>query len=83
VEYRRLGASGLAVSEIAHGNWLTHSRDGCVEAALDAGVTTFHTAAAWAGGAAEAAYGKAFAATTSCCAPASSGRKARARTTPG
>ena len=54
MEYRRLGASGLSVSEISYGNWLTHP-DGaeCVEAALDAGITTFHTAAAWDGGAAE------------------------------
>ncbi|HET6290789.1 MAG TPA: aldo/keto reductase [Amycolatopsis sp.] len=54
MEYRRLGASGLSVSEISYGNWLTH-RDGaeCVPAALDAGITTFHTAAAWDGGAAE------------------------------
>jgi aryl-alcohol dehydrogenase-like predicted oxidoreductase len=61
VEYRRVGASGLAVSEIAYGNWLTHGAPGCVAAALDAGVTTFHTAAAWDGGGAEAAFGAAFA----------------------
>ncbi|UOX88969.1 aldo/keto reductase [Amycolatopsis sp. FBCC-B4732] len=60
MEYRRLGASGLAVSEIAYGNWLTHGEPGCVTAALDAGVTTFHTAAAWDGGAAEEAYGAVF-----------------------
>ncbi|MDT8912984.1 aldo/keto reductase [Amycolatopsis sp. PS_44_ISF1] len=60
MEYRRLGASGLAVSEIAYGNWLTHQEPGCVTAALDAGITTFHTAAAWGGGAAEEAYGRAF-----------------------
>jgi aryl-alcohol dehydrogenase-like predicted oxidoreductase len=54
MEFRRVGASGLAVSEIACGNWLTYA-DGaaCVAAALDAGITTFHTAAAWGGGAAE------------------------------
>ncbi|MCR6485852.1 aldo/keto reductase [Amycolatopsis sp. OK19-0408] len=61
MEYRRVGASGLAVSEIAYGNFATHGAPGCVAAALDAGVTTFHTAAAWAGGAAEEAYGAAFA----------------------
>ncbi|GAA4524725.1 aldo/keto reductase [Amycolatopsis samaneae] len=62
MEHRRLGDSGLAVSEIAYGNWLTHA-DGaaCVAAALDAGVTTFHTAAAWAEGAAEEALGAALA----------------------
>ena len=54
MEYRRVGASGLAVSEIAYGNWLNHAETAeCVPAALDAGVTTFHTAAAWGGGAAE------------------------------
>ena len=37
MEYRRIGASGLAVSEIAYGNWLTHDAPGCVAAALDAG----------------------------------------------
>ncbi|MDQ7805077.1 aldo/keto reductase [Amycolatopsis sp. A133] len=61
MEYRRVGTSGLAVSELAYGNWLTHSSPGCVAAALDAGVTTFHTAAAWDGGAAETAFGAAFA----------------------
>jgi aryl-alcohol dehydrogenase-like predicted oxidoreductase len=54
VEFRRVGASGLAVSEIAYGNWLNHTETAeCVPAALDAGITTFHTAAAWAGGVAE------------------------------
>lgn len=63
MEYRRLGASGLAVSEIAYGNWLNHEASGCVAAALDAGITTFHTSAAWDGGAAEAALGATFAGT--------------------
>lgn len=63
MEYRRLGASGLAVSEIAYGNWLNHEAPGCVAAALDAGITTFHTSAAWDGGAAEAALGAALAGT--------------------
>jgi aryl-alcohol dehydrogenase-like predicted oxidoreductase len=54
VEYRKVGESGLSVSEIAYGNWLTHADTAeCVPAALDAGITTFHTAAAWGGGAAE------------------------------
>jgi len=43
MEYRHLGKSGLKVSEIAYGNWITHgsqvteeaARD-CVRAALDA-----------------------------------------------
>lgn len=62
MEYRKVGASGLAVSEIAYGNWLTHADTAeCVPAALDAGITTFHTAAAWGGGAAEERLGAALA----------------------
>lgn len=62
MEYRRVGTSGLAVSELAYGNWLNHADTAqCVPAALDAGVTTFHTAAAWAGGAAEEALADALA----------------------
>ncbi len=54
MEYRKVGASGLEVSEIAYGNWLTDADcASCVAAALDAGITTFHTAAAWNAGAAE------------------------------
>ncbi|OPH56909.1 aldo/keto reductase [Paenibacillus ferrarius] len=48
---RKLGASGLTVSEIALGNWITHgaqvdneTANACVQAALDAGITTFDTA---------------------------------------
>ncbi|GAA2785243.1 aldo/keto reductase [Saccharopolyspora taberi] len=54
MEYRRLGRSGLVVSELSLGNRLTHrwSPD-CVRAALESGITTFHTAAAWGHGAAE------------------------------
>lgn len=51
MEYRKLGASGLSVSEIAFGNWITHGAQvdydtakACVHAALDAGITTFDTA---------------------------------------
>jgi aryl-alcohol dehydrogenase-like predicted oxidoreductase len=60
VEYRRLGHSGLKVSEVSYGNWLTHGTStdwgnsaACVRAAVDAGITTFQTAAAWGYGAAE------------------------------
>ena len=53
MEYRKVGASGLAVSEIAYGNWLASADADCVTAALDAGVNTFRTAAAWDAGAAE------------------------------
>jgi len=51
MEYRRLGSSGMYVSEISYGNWITHgsqveqeSAIKCVRAALDAGITTFDTA---------------------------------------
>jgi len=50
MEYRKLGGSGLTVSAITYGNWLTHSRETadvaseCVAAALDEGITTFDTA---------------------------------------
>jgi aryl-alcohol dehydrogenase-like predicted oxidoreductase len=68
MEYRHLGKSGLKVSEIAYGNWITHgsqvaeeaARD-CVRAALDAGVSTFDTADAYADGRAEEVLGRALA----------------------
>lgn len=51
MEHRQLGASGLFVSEIAYGNWLTHGLQvsdtaarQSIHAALDAGITTFDTA---------------------------------------
>jgi len=58
----------LRVSEIAYGNWLTHGQQidedaasACVHAALDAGITTFDTADAYARGAAEEVLGRALA----------------------
>ncbi|MBE7162388.1 MAG: aldo/keto reductase family protein [Williamsia herbipolensis] len=64
--YRYLGSSGLKVSEITYGNWLTHGSqvendvaEKCVHAALDAGITTFDTADVYANGAAEEVLGKA------------------------
>ncbi|GAA5199763.1 aldo/keto reductase family protein [Arthrobacter gyeryongensis] len=64
MEYRKLGRSGMYVSEIAYGNWLTHgsqieddSAAQCVHAALDAGISTFDTADAYAETRAEAALG--------------------------
>ncbi|WP_163511491.1 aldo/keto reductase [Fodinicola acaciae] len=47
MRFRQLGHSGLSVSEISYGNWLTHGLPefkACVRAALRAGVNTFHTA---------------------------------------
>ncbi len=66
MEFRRLGRSGLSVSEISYGNWLTHGSQveeeqahACVHAALDAGITTFDTADAYAGTRAESVLGRA------------------------
>ncbi|MCU1669932.1 MAG: aldo/keto reductase [Blastococcus sp.] len=66
VEFRRLGRSGLTISEIAYGNWLTHGSQveedaahACVRAALDAGITTFDTADVYAATRAESVLGRA------------------------
>jgi aryl-alcohol dehydrogenase-like predicted oxidoreductase len=66
MEYRHLGKSGLVVSEIAYGNWITHGSQveeqaaaDCVRAALDEGITTFDTADVYAGGRAEEVLGRA------------------------
>lgn len=66
MEYRRLGSSGMYVSEIAYGNWVTHGSQveseaaaKCVKAALDCGITTFDTADVYAGTKAEVILGRA------------------------
>jgi aryl-alcohol dehydrogenase-like predicted oxidoreductase len=66
VNYRYLGNSGLKISEITYGNWLTHGSQvendvaaQCVRAALDAGITTFDTADVYANTAAEQVLGDA------------------------
>src|SRR6266516_1838395 len=66
MEFRHLGGSGLKVSEIAYGNWLTHGSQvaedaarACVAAALDEGITTFDTADVYAGTKAEEVLGRA------------------------
>ena len=66
MEYRHLGRSGLMVSEIAYGNWITHGDQveeqaaiDCVRAALDEGITTFDTADAYANTRAETVLGAA------------------------
>jgi aryl-alcohol dehydrogenase-like predicted oxidoreductase len=68
MEFRHLGRSGLKISEITYGNWITHggqveadAATACVRAALDAGITTFDTADVYAGGRAEEVLGKALA----------------------
>jgi aryl-alcohol dehydrogenase-like predicted oxidoreductase len=66
MEFRYLGRSGLKVSEVSYGNWLTHGSQveadqatACVKEALDVGITTFDTADVYAGTKAEAVLGEA------------------------
>ncbi|GLW62994.1 aldo/keto reductase [Actinomadura rubrobrunea] len=66
MQFRHLGRSGLKVSEISYGNWLTHGSQveedaarACVHAALDEGITTFDTADVYAGTRAEEVLGRA------------------------
>jgi aryl-alcohol dehydrogenase-like predicted oxidoreductase len=66
MEFRNLGGSGLKVSEISYGNWLTHGSQveedaalACVRQALDDGITTFDTADVYANTKAETVLGKA------------------------
>ncbi|QWT22891.1 aldo/keto reductase family protein [Subtercola sp. PAMC28395] len=66
MEFRYLGNSGLKISEITYGNWLTHGSQvendiakRSVAAALEAGITTFDTADAYANTVAEKVLGKA------------------------
>ncbi len=66
MEYRRLGGTGMYVSEISYGNWITHGSQveqeaaiKCVKTAFDLGVTTFDTADVYAGTRAETVLGKA------------------------
>jgi len=66
MEFRYLGRSGLKVSAVSYGNWITHggqveaeAATACVRAALDAGITTFDTADVYAGGRAEEILGAA------------------------
>jgi len=66
MEFRYLGNSGLKISEITYGNWLTHGSQvendvatQCVRAALDEGVSTFDTADVYANTKAETVLGDA------------------------
>src|SRR6201987_73304 len=66
MEHRHLGRSGLKISEIAYGNWITHGSQveedaaaACVAPALDEGITTFDTADVHAGTRAESVLGRA------------------------
>ena len=66
MEIRNLGNSGLKVSAIAYGNWLTHGSQveedaaiACVRQALEEGITTFDTADVYANTRAESVLGRA------------------------
>ena len=68
MKFRHLGRSGLKISEIIYGNWLTHGSQvendaalACVRAALDAGITSFDTADVYANTVAESVLGEALA----------------------
>lgn len=65
-EFRYLGNSGLKISELIFGNWLTHGSQiendaaiASVHAALDAGISSFDTADVYANTKAEAVLGEA------------------------
>jgi len=68
MQHRYLGNSGLKVSEICYGNWITHGSQvenetatKCVHAALEAGITSFDTADVYANTVAESVLGAALA----------------------
>ncbi|MGI8458817.1 MAG: aldo/keto reductase family protein [Propionibacteriaceae bacterium] len=66
MDFRYLGNSGLKISEITYGNWLTHGSQvendqamACVKASVEAGITTFDTADVYANTKAETVLGEA------------------------
>jgi aryl-alcohol dehydrogenase-like predicted oxidoreductase len=66
MDYRHLGKSGMLVSALSYGNWITHGSQieedaatACVKASLEAGITTFDTADVYAWGRAESVLGRA------------------------
>ncbi|OII26091.1 aldo/keto reductase family protein [Frigoribacterium sp. MCBA15_019] len=66
MKFRYLGNSGLKVSELTYGNWLTHGSQvendtatRCVRAALDVGISSFDTADVYANTQAETVLGEA------------------------
>ncbi|MFV0453028.1 MAG: aldo/keto reductase family protein, partial [Propioniciclava sp.] len=68
MQYRYLGNSGLKITELVYGNWITHGSQvendtarACVRAALDVGITSFDTADVYANTAAEVVLGEALA----------------------
>jgi aryl-alcohol dehydrogenase-like predicted oxidoreductase len=65
VNFRPLGSSGIEISEISLGSWLTYSggvareqAEACVEAAFDAGINFIDTANVYGRGAAETVLGE-------------------------
>ena len=67
MQYRRLGRSGLRVSELSLGSWVTYHNQVDVKAAtemlaaaMDAGINFFDNAEAYAGGKSEVVMGEAF-----------------------
>ena len=67
MEFRHLGRSGLKISTLTYGNWITHGSQvddttahATIHAALDAGITTFDTADVYAGTRAEEVMGGQF-----------------------
>jgi aryl-alcohol dehydrogenase-like predicted oxidoreductase len=65
MRFRKLGDSGIDVSAISLGSWLTYSggverdqTEACTRAAFDAGITFFDTANAYGTGASEEAWGE-------------------------
>ena len=68
MEFRYLGNSGLKISAVTYGNWLTHGSQvdqdtatACVRAALEAGISSFDTADVYANTVAESVLGDALA----------------------
>jgi voltage-dependent potassium channel beta subunit len=65
MQYRRLGSSGLKVSEVCLGSWLTYggavddkTAEACVDKAFEVGINFFDTANVYAGGKAEEVWGR-------------------------
>jgi len=66
MEFRHLGRSGMKISALTYGNWITHGSQvddatahATIHAALDAGITSFDTADVYAGTRAEEVMGAA------------------------
>ena len=66
MQYRRLGASGLKVSEVCLGSWLTfgnatedQTAEACIDRAYELGINFFDTANVYARGASETVVGRA------------------------